>query len=361
GLTFTAELSGDGFPPVAPVELSDGDGDGRYQGPLGVPDGATGRLDFLGSVTGIGVSGDKRPFATRVSRGAADVQGALSLDGVDTDVVVGTSLNGTANVTNSTGQPRTLRLEVADQSPGTVVAAEPARLTVPASGKAVLPFTVRFDPATALGGNQARLRLVDESDGTLVGELLFARNVVAEPGLIERFWWLWLLLAVALAGVIAGVVRWWRRRPPPPSDLRGVRIELRRRGEVVDTLTARHRGEEFRVGVLRDDGAARPGLTTGTGGDRYRVRRSRGGPSVSGPSGEPVDLAPGGVLDLGDGVELVVHDRPATGRSTRPVRRPSAVGASAERSRPRYNPDPYSNSDSGNRSGPKEDPYDNTD
>jgi len=361
GLTFTAELSGDGFPPVPPVELSDEDGNGQYRGPLGVPDGAIGRLDFIGSVTGIGVSGDQRPFATRISRGAADVQGTLSLDGVDTDIVVGTSLNGTANVTNSTGQPHTLRLEVADQSPGTVVAAEPAQLTVPASGKAVLPFTVRFDPATALGGNQARLRLVDESDGTLVAELLFARNVVAEPGLIERFWWLWLLLAIALGGAIAGLVRWWRRRPPPPSDLRGVRIELRRRGEVVDTITARHRGEEFRLGVLRDDGAARPGLTTGTGGDRYRVHRGRGGPRVSGPSGEPVDLAPGGVLDLGDGVELVVHDRPASGGASRPVRKPSANGSRGTRPRPTYRPDPYSNGDPGNRPGSREDPYDNTD
>jgi len=356
GLTFTAELSGDGFPPVAPVELSDGDGDGQYRGPLGVPDSATGRLDFIGSVTGIGVSGDERAFATRVSRGTADVQGALSLDGVDTDVVVGTSLNGTVNVTNSTGQPRTLRIEVTDQSPGTVVAAEPAQLTVPASGNAVLPFTVRFDPATTLGGNQARLRLVDESNGNLVGELLFARNVVAEPTFVERFWWLLLLIAVALAGGMARVVRWWRRRPPPPNDIRGVRVELRRHGQVVETLTARHHGGEFRFGVLHDDGTVRADLTSGASGERYRVRRGRGGPNLSGPSGELIDLAPGGALDLGDGLELAVHDRPPAGRPARPVRRPTTVGSRSARPRPTY--DPYTDSDSGKRSRPKDDPYD---
>lgn len=357
GLTFVAELRGDGFAPVPPVELADGDGDGQYQGTLTVPDSATGRLEFVGSVTGIGVSGDRRPFFTRIPPGGgADVEGVLSLDGVNTDIVVGTTLSGTANVTNSTGQPRTLRIEVADPSPGTVVAVEPARLTVPASGGDVLPFTVRFDPATALGPNQARLRLVDESDGTLVGELLFARNVVPEPTLFERLWWLWLLLAVALVGGIVAVVWWLRRRPPPPSDVRGVRVELRRHGQVVETLTARHHGEEFRFGVHRDEGAVRAGLTTGASGDRYRVRRGRGGPNLSGPSGEPVNLAPGGALDLGDGLELAVHDRPPAGRPAGPVRRPTPVGGRSDRPRPTY--DPYTDSDSGNRSRPKGDPYD---
>lgn len=360
-LTFVAELRGEGFAPVPPVELADGDGDGQPQGPLTVPDSATGLLEFVGSVTGIGVSGAERTQFTRVSRSRPDVAGVLSLDGVGTDVVVGTSLSGTANVTNSTGQPRTLRIEVADQSPGTVVAAEPARLTVPASGKAVLPFTVRFDPATALGVNQARLLLVDESDGAQVGELLFSREVVEEPGLPERLWWLWLLLAVALAGGIACVV-WWSQRRRAERDVHGVRVELRRHGQSVESPVRAHRhGEEFRFGVRQGDSGADLGLTTGPGGDRYRVRRGPTGPTLHGPSGEPVDLAPNGALELGDGLQMVVHDRPAAGRSTGPVRTKSADGGPGARPRLRYDPDPYSNGGSGGRSRSTEDPYANTD
>lgn len=355
GLTFVAELSGDGFAPIPSVELADGDGDGQYQGRLTVPGTATGRLDFLGSVTGIGVSGDERPYSTRISRGAAGVQGVLTLDGVDTDVEVGTSLNGTASVTNSAGAPRTLRIEVAEPSPGAVIAVEPAQLTVPASGRAVLPFTVRFDPATVLGPNQARLRLVDESDGALVGQLVFSRDVVPEPGPLERYWWLWLLLAVTVAGGIATVV-WRSRQRQAERDVYGVRVELRRHGQPVESPVRAHRhGEEFGFGVRRGEGAADTNITTGSGGDRYRVRRSPGGLCLTGPSGEPVDLAPGGLFDLGDGLEMVVHDRPGGARPVRPVRKPSAVGGRSDRPRSTY--DPYLDSDAGRTSRPSDDPY----
>ncbi|MGH3931528.1 MAG: hypothetical protein ACRDTF_16335, partial [Pseudonocardiaceae bacterium] len=338
GLTFVGKLHGDGFPPVPPIELADGDGDGQYQGRLTVPNMATGRLDFFGGVTGIGVSGDQQSVTTRIASGA-DVQGVLTLDGVDADVVVGTSLNGTAQVMNSTGQPRTLRIEIVESSPGAVITVEPRQLTVPASGQAVLPLTVRFDPATTLGSNQARLRLVDESDGALVGQLLFARNVVPEPGIIERLWWLWLLLAVALVGSVAGVV-WRLRRRRAGRDVHGVRVELRRHGQPLGSPVRAHRhAEEFRFGIRRGGGAADTSLTTGPGGDRYRVRRSPSGPALSGPSGEPVDLAPGGVLDLDEGLELILHDRSAAGRPPRPVPGPASAGSRDGRSR--VTPDPY--------------------
>lgn len=283
------------------------------------------------------------------------VRGELTLEGDGTDVVAGTSLNGTAKVTNSTGQPRTLRIEVTEPSPGAVVAVEPTRLTVPGSGQeTMLPFTLRFDPATAVGSNQARLRLVDESDGALVGQLLFARDVVPEPSPFWRLWWRWLLLAAALAAVLAGgviVARRWLRRERAKRDVHGARVELRRRGQVIDTLTARHHGAEFRFGVRRDEDTPDVGLTTGQGGDRYRVRRGRDGLIVieqAAGTADPGELVepgqPGEPVDLGDSLELVVHDRPAGGL---PDRR-------GDRQQP-Y--DPYADGAPGDRSGTKDDPY----
>ncbi|WP_156753388.1 VWA domain-containing protein [Actinokineospora pegani] len=341
GLTLTAELSGEGFRALPPVELADNARDGQYQGSLTVPADATGRLDFLGSVTGIGVSGDRRPLYTRVSNATAALRASLSLNGTDSEVVVGESLSGRANITNSTGQARTLRLEVVDPSAGTVVSAEPAVVQVPAAGNAVLDFSLRFDPATALGSNQARLRMVEESQGTVVGELLFAREVAPVPTWFERLWWLWTLLVVALAagGVVALRLRW---RGRVERDVRGVRVELRRHGQVIDALQAQHKRDEFRFAVRHGTGVE-ANLTTGSGGERYEVRRGRGGVTLHGPSGAPVGLAPGGVLDLGEGVELVVRDRPASQAASRSRRR---VG-------------PPSNSGPGRRPIP-EDPYANT-
>jgi hypothetical protein len=362
GLSFVAELTGEGFTPVPPVELRDQDGHGQYHGLITVPATATGHLVFLGSVTGIGVSGDKRPFSTQIQTLAPSVQGNLTLEGDDLEVVTGTSISGTANVTNLTGQPSTLRIELVDQSPGAVLAVEPAHLTVPASGKAVLPFTVRFDPATRLGPHQARLRLVDESDGTQVAQLLFARDVVPEPSWPERHRLLLLLIGLALVGGIAAVI-WRSRRRGAERDVYGVRVELRRHGQVIESLAARQHGEELRFGIRLGEGIANARLTTGPGGDRYRVRRGSSGLTLSGPSGEPVNLAPGGVLDLGEALQLAVHDRPAAGRPVRLVRGPSAGRGAADggdRQRPRYNSDPYSNGDSANRARPAHDIYDNT-
>lgn len=279
---------------------------------------------------------------TAVASQPVGVVAELSLDGVGADVVAGAALDGTANVTNATGQPRTLRLEVTDPSSGTVVTVEPERLTVPPSGQAVtLPFTVRFAPDTRLGSNDARLRLVDAADGALVSELLFARDVVAEPTFVDRIWrlwWLWLPLAVPPAGVVAAVL-WWLRRRRGQYDVRGIRVELRRHGQAGQPpVRAHQRAQEFRFGVRRGESAADTSLTTGPGGDRYRVRRSPSGPTLWGPSGEPADLAPGGVLDLGDGLELVVHDRPAVLRSTGPGRRPPATGGRSDRPRPTHDP-----------------------
>ncbi|MGH3624422.1 MAG: hypothetical protein ACRDQ5_21995, partial [Sciscionella sp.] len=296
---------------------------------------------FVGSVTGIGVSGDERTFATQIAPGVNGVQGVLSLGGGSTDVVIGSALNGSARVSNGSGQRRQLRIEVAEPSPGTVVAVEPARLSVPPSGQAVLPFTVRFDRATAFGPNQARLRLVDDSNGALVGELLFSRNIVPVPTLFERLWWLWALLAFALVGGAVALLLWLRNRPLPADDVRGVVIERRRRGQVADTLTARSRGKEFRFGVRRGASAVDTALTAGTGGDRYLVRRSKNGPTVFGPTGAAA--GPGAPLDLGDGLELAVRDRRSVGRAGGPATRPPPGPAQGGRPGRRPTFDPYGN------------------
>ncbi|GAA2815941.1 vWA domain-containing protein [Crossiella cryophila] len=326
GLTFLAELTGEGFGAQPAVELTDQDGDGQYTGGVAVPGSASGRLDFFGSVTGIGVSGDRRPFPTRIALGAAGISGALTLDGVDTEVTAGDALPGQAQVTNSTGQPRTLRIEVAEPSPGAAISAEPSRVDVPAAGARTHDFALRFAPGTALGPNQARLRLVDEANGTVAGELLISRVVVAEPSWFEKLWWLWVTLTIALVALLVGFL-WQRRKQRSGRDVRGVSVELTRHGQSLDTLRAQITGERFGF-VLRDE----PGLGMSLGhngsGDRYTVRRGAGGLTLTGPAGDRLTLGPGGRHELRDGLELVLHDRSATRAEPQP---PVA---------PRY--DPYS-------------------
>jgi hypothetical protein len=333
GLTFVAGLTGDGFAPKPPVELADPDGDGQYTGQISVPRTANGRLNFVGSVTGIGVSGDERTFATRVAPGVGGLQGVLSLNDTAPEVVRGSALGGTAEVTNSSGQQRTLRIEVSDPGPGTVVSVEPAQLRVPAAGNAKLPFTVRFDRSTALGPNQARLRLVDSAGGPSVGELLISRDIVTPPGFLAKFWWLLALIALLAVGATLIFLRWLRNRPLPADDLRGVRIELRRLGQVVSSLTVHGSTKEFHFGLIAvpDQGLA---LTAGADGQRYRVRRNRNGPVLHGPGGSyPMPAAP---LDLGNGFQLAVLDRLAVTR---------LAGAYSAPAPPRQRPqfDPYDN------------------
>jgi hypothetical protein len=204
-----------------------------------------------------------------------------------------------------------------------------------------------------LGPNQARLRLVDTADGALVGELLFARDIVAEPSPFDRFvdeyWWLLLLVVLALAGAVLTVC-WRLRRARLERDVRGVQVELRQHERRLDTRKALHTGEEFRF-VVRH--GADPCLALDGEGDPYLVRRGPGGPTLHGPSGTRLVLAEGGVFDLGDELELVIHDR--TSGRTAPVR-PSLVGVGPGH---QGGDDPYRDESSVDRSNPEEDPYDN--
>jgi hypothetical protein len=236
-------------------------------------------------------------------------------------------------VTNSSGARRTLRIEVSDPGPGTIVSVEPARLAVPASGNAKLPFTVRFEAATALGPNQAKLRLVDTADGTAVGELLISREIVAPPGFLAKFWWLLLLIAVLLIVAIGLSLRWLRNRPLPADDLRGVRVELRRFGQATSQLTVHGSTKAFHFGLIigPDNDLA---LTAGAEGQRFRVIRNRYGPILNGPGGS--QAMPGAPLDLGNGFQLAVQDRLAVSRTGGAYHAPTQP-----RARPQF--DPYDN------------------
>ncbi|MEV0083590.1 vWA domain-containing protein [Saccharopolyspora sp. NPDC050642] len=340
GLALTAGLSGEGFAPLPPVELSDEDGDGEYRGRIVVPATATGRLDFAAGITGVGVSGDHQIMPTRVSSGSGGVRTVLNLDGAGGEVVAGTSLNGSVDVNNATGQPRTLRFEVTDLSQGALVRASPEKLVVPpAAGSQRLGFTLTFDPATALGSNQGRIRLVDEATGEVLREPVFEREVVAPPTLVETLWWLWILLFAAVVAAV-GTVLLRRRRRNAERDVRGIRVELRRHGQPTgNSVKAHQHGAEFRFGVHRGESAADTRITGGSGGDRYRVRRAAGGPVLTGPAGQPLGLSPGGSLELADGVELVVHDRPARRRKAKPSR--GKTVHSGTPARPKRSYDPY--------------------
>ncbi len=311
GLTFTTVLTGPSVNPEQRATLSDPDGDGTFTAPFRVPDGATGDLVFTGTVTGVGIGGDERVKRTTVRAQPADVEAQLRLTGDADAVVPGDMVAGEATVTNRSGQEHRLRLQLVDPGPGTVVTVDPAVITVPASGTAVVPFSVRFGDDTAIGGNQFVLQAVDDADpSTVVGVQPVARQVEEKP--LFPAWLLWLLGGLLVAMVLAGlfVVRRTtavRKR----RSVRGLRVELVRGGQAVNELTPLDQSARVFRFCIYDNGVTGPQLehADSSDGTVYELRREGGG-LVLHPvaEGESPKIQAGGRRTVQANMELVVHD-----------------------------------------------------
>jgi len=320
GLRFQVGLSGAGFDPVSPVSLIDSDGDGMFQGDIRVPDTATGSLTFTGSVSGIGVSPDERHYDTRSD--CPPMQAVLTFDEPSAEAEVGSTLAGTVRVTNATGTSRSLRLDVVDQSPGAMLTVDPSQQfqAPPTDAETVVPFTVRFDPATALGPTRARLRLVDDS-GATVEDQLFDRTVVPVPSLFQQLWWLWATLVVVLVAVAAAAVL-GRDRARGHAKVKGVQVSLLRDGRQVSGPVGQEFDSNATVYEFGIEGEGKGAvLVTDPAGVRHRVTRNGRGPLVDGrrPDGR-------GRITV-DGVELFVRDRV---EAPAPSRRPPRGGSPPE-------------------------------
>ncbi|MCA1670843.1 MAG: VWA domain-containing protein, partial [Actinobacteria bacterium] len=301
-LSFVATLSGRGGLSPVMVELTDSDADGVYTGQLTVPADASGELVFTGSVTGLGVNGDERVFYTRVAPAPLQVHGQLRLLFDDSEVRPGESVPGTVVVTNDSGEPQRLRLQVADTAPGTQVTPQPAVLDLAPAGSSELDFALEFAADTALGPNQATLQLIDEAD-TIIAQQQFASNVVPVPPIWERLLWLWLLLGIAILATLAFLIR-RAREQRRAQTVRQVRVELYQGSALLAHLDAPDTaGKVFRFSVA-DHPFLGPRLERPQRAEdvAFQIERSnRSGFRLTTLYGENLVIQPGDRQDIGNG------------------------------------------------------------
>ncbi|MFF0276779.1 VWA domain-containing protein [Streptomyces sp. NPDC004330] len=342
GLSVAAELSGEGFAPVDFRLADDGKGpdakagDVRFTGTLTVPKSATGALELVTRMDAPGITSDRRPLHAVVAEGAPLVTAALTVDGAT--VHPGATVRGTLDVTNNDSAPHTLRLALADQTPGAELAVAPATVTAPPNRSTRIPFTVTVGPDTPYGPLGGRVTVVDTTDGdrALRGAFLDVR-VVAPPTWWER-WWKAVAggaAAALLLGTFVGIRLVFRRRR---RDLTGVTLELRQDGRTLDSLTVR-RGQSpggiFAFAVDEPYGTpATLRRVPGAGSSAHVLRRTGAGELLLRPrGGAQVPVRPGEPAGLGDH-ELVVRGgrpAPAAGRGTPWTRRPRRTGGADRR------------------------------
>ncbi|MFE5942738.1 VWA domain-containing protein [Streptomyces sp. NPDC056480] len=339
-LSVAADLSGEGFEPVTFRLADDGKapdakaGDVRFTGTLTVPAGATGALELVTRMEAPGITSDRRPLHAVVAEGAPLVTAALT---VDSDTVhPGATVRGTLDVTNNDSAPHTLRLALADQTPGAELGVAPATVTAPPNGSTRIPFTVTVGKNTPYGALGGQVTVVDTADGdrTLRGALLNVR-VVEPPTWWER-WWKAVTggaVVVLLVGTFVGIRLSFRRRR---RDLTGVTLELCQDGRSLDSLTVRRGqspGGAFAFAVDEPYGApATLRRVPGGGSSAHVLRRTGAGELLLRPrGGAQVPVRPGEPAGLGDH-ELVVRGgrpAPAGGRSTPRFRPPRRTGGGA--------------------------------
>ncbi len=327
GLTFVVTLTGSSGFPAQTVQLTDPDGDGAFTGQLKVPDGAKGDLTFTGDVSGVGIGGDRRVLSTKVRGEPAAVQGQILFDDNRATVTPGGSITGTARVANNSGAPVRLRFQTSDVTAGTTLTVDPSAPQAE-PGNSDIPFTLHFGPGTPEGVSGARLSLVTESDGAVVAERLLATEVAPEPGVFERFFWMWVGLGVL---VLAALVFLLLRLRTKLADLSvgGLRVQLRRGGFQVSELVAPDPSARTFGFVVHDDFT---GLQLQPAGpdepNTFHIRRVSGRLEFGGPGVPTAMLQPGSPRAIGPDMDVVIlDDRAAAGVNSGPPTDPFATTA----------------------------------
>ncbi|MEV0678901.1 vWA domain-containing protein [Actinosynnema sp. NPDC050436] len=303
GLSFTAELTGEGY--GGPVPLADATGSGVHTGRVTIPPDARGAFRVTASVAGVGISGDTRTVDGRIVDGASALSAISSVDG--TTVAPGGVLDGVIEVTNSSGRTRKVRLQVVDAAPGTLVAV-PGELTVfevPPAGRHAFHFELRFADGTALGANTFTLRAVDDDDpNTRIHERRLTAEVEVPPP--------WLLIGLVAGGAVAvlvaglALVAWRRRR-----DVRGLVVYLLEGGQPRGDLAAPEQpSRAFRFELDAADGLV-PKLEHHTGDGGFLLTRVGGALRLRAPTGDVHAFHVGDRLAVGGGRYVEVRDERA--------------------------------------------------
>ncbi|MFJ7069169.1 vWA domain-containing protein [Streptomyces sp. NPDC101115] len=373
GITVTARLAGEGgFAPVTVRLADDGKapdrraGDVRFTGRLTVPAGATGDLEVTADMSAPGVTSDRRPFHTHITAGDPLLEAQVSVDGAT--VHPGDTVRGRIDVTNKDSVPHTLRLALEDGQDGqdgqgaqdasgaaggagTAGAGNaggprisPATVVARPGPATSVEFTLTVGPGTPLGELGGRLLVLDTDDGDRKLDAAFLDVRVEAPPTWWDRWWPYVVggaVAAVLLAAVAAVRIAARNRL---RDLTGIRLELRRDGRVLDTLTVRtgqSAGGEYLFTVEEPRGAAPTLRRARGGGPAHRLRRTGAGELLLRPHrGRESSIRPGEPFGL-DECELVVRDgrRPVRDRlqgggRLLSVPRPGRAGGSGRPGRP---------------------------
>ncbi|MFI8519262.1 VWA domain-containing protein [Streptomyces sp. NPDC085481] len=354
GVTVSAEVSGEGFAPVTVRLADDGQapdrtaGDVRFTGTLTLPETATGKLEVVTRMSAPGITSDEVPLHAFRSPDSPTITAGLSVE--QTTVHPGDTVHGVLDVTNDDDVAHTLRLALVDGSEGADGSGEPGRATPGGAGLTISPakveappnrrtrveFTITVGAGAPLGELGGQVAVVDTAGGDLkLDTSRLGVTVEAPPTWWER-WWPYVttaaaLLVLATAFVAVRLAARRRRR-----DLSGMRLELRRDGTVLDTLTIRagqSGGGEYLFTVEEPRGSA-PTLRRARSGDAavaHRLRRTGSGELLLRVNRErEAPVRPGEPVGVED-CELVVQGGPATDR----VGRARATGTTRTRTRHR--------------------------
>ncbi|MFC3453326.1 vWA domain-containing protein [Amycolatopsis speibonae] len=338
GLTFSVSMTNGVATSQVPMSDSgqNGDdraGDGVYTGSVVVPDTTDKTAKFVGSVQGIGVSGDTRTVITTLSDGRPGLAAQITF-GQATRVEPGRSVSGTVTVDSLLGVRAKVRLQITDPAPGTKASIPGDRTVfeVPATGRADFPFDVVFAADSANGTNGLTVTLVDDANPakTLANYPLSIQVGYPPP---PTPWWLYLGLPGALLVFVAFAA--WARARHRRRRVSGLAVFLFQRGRQISDIAAPAGGETRFPFVLRSANGAAPQLTPPAPDDEevYRLVRDGRRFTLLTPFGERYLLHDGERCEAGDGLELEVRDEGATVLATE---REGGQGESEFGAAPRY-------------------------
>jgi hypothetical protein len=327
GLRVRSELTGDGFSPLA-LDLTDtGKGpdtkasDGSFTGTAAIPEDADGALKVSATLTASGLSADTRSEGGTVAPGELPVTTALDLPAAGTRP--GAEVTGTLAVHNTSDTPHTLRLSVADLRPG-LLSVKPAEITLKPGESGTRKVTVEVAPADVFGGRlgddglklAGTVAVTDttDDDRTLVRSPISVQ-VTPEPGIWEKYWWLFVSAAVLIALAAVAAAAWLRlrrrRRDPYGLVLRLVSED----GSVLGEHKAGHGNNKQWYEFAVAEAHRSPRIEKRAHGP-YAVQRSReGGAVLRKPGGSRIPLPTRGQVQLTDTLSL------ALGGETRPNQR----------------------------------------
>ncbi|WP_371544942.1 VWA domain-containing protein [Streptomyces sp. NBC_00554] len=316
GIRVSVNLTGDGFSARKSQLRDDGKGadpragDGEFSAHITVPRTANGALSFTGLMTGEGIAGDQRAYATKLAPSAPLLTGAIVLD--DHEVHPGGTAHGGIELSNTDAASHRLRLTLAGGSTDTQLTITPQSMTVAAGEQVRVPLRLVFGADATLGSVPGSLTVRDETSGRVVTQAFVTVRVVPVPGSLDRYGkGIGVAAAVLLALLVVLALRWQdRRRIRDTSDIQ--LILYRDEAEVSRLRAPARAGPEFGFS-LRAGPHGTQRLLLDDSAKRHRVRRSKdGGLTVRPPGGERITVPRGQRSALADGLALGFADhRPA--------------------------------------------------